>query len=260
VGKLDATVRARGGAILIGCSGWNYDHWRNGVYYPPGLPARAWLSFYADRFSTVEVNASFYRLPRRETVARWKTGTPDEFVFSVKVSRYLTHVKRLRDTGTHIAVLMERIEPLLGSPKLGPLLWQLPATFRRDDERLAATLADFPLGVRHAIEFRHESWFADEVLDLLRARKVALVIADGPAGRAFQRQELTADFAYVRLHHGARGRRGNYSPSELEDWADRIASWARTGDVFVYFNNDWEGFAPANAERLRALLGVDGPP
>jgi uncharacterized protein YecE (DUF72 family) len=247
------------GRVLIGCSGWNYDHWRNGVFYPPTLPARAWLSFYADRLSTVEVNASFYRLPRRETVARWKAETPDDFVFSVKVSRYLTHVKRLRETRAHITVLTERIQPLLGSAKLGPLLWQLPATFRRDDERLAMSLSDFPRGVRHAIEFRHESWFADQVLDLLRARDVALVIADGPAVRAFQPQELTADFAYVRLHHGARGRRGNYSPSELEDWAGRIASWAHTVDVFVYFNNDWEGFAPANAETLRALLGVDGP-
>jgi uncharacterized protein YecE (DUF72 family) len=261
VGKRDAAVSARpGGRVLIGCSGWNYDHWRNGVFYPPRLPASTWLSFYAERFSTVEVNASFYRLPRRETVARWKAEPPDDFVFSVKVSRYLTHVKRLRETETHVTVLMERIEPMLGSPKLGPMLWQLPATFRRDDERLATSLADFPRGVRHAIEFRHESWFADEVLELLRARDVALVIADGPAVRAFQRHELTAEFTYVRLHHGARGRRGNYSPSELEAWAGRIASWASGGDVFVYFNNDWEGFAPTNAASLRALLGVDGPP
>ena len=239
--------------ILVGCSGWNYDHWRDGVFYPPRLPARDWLRFYAERFHTVEVNASFYRLPRRDSVARWVDSTPEEFVFSLKVSRYITHVKRLRETAKHISILLERIEPLLGSPKLGPLLWQLPGQFRRDDERLAASLDAFPRGLRHAIEFRHESWFADDVMSLLRAHGVALVIADGPNVRSFQRHELTADFTYVRLHSGARGRRGNYSPAELREWADRITAWSRHGDALVYLNNDWEGFAPANAATLQLL-------
>jgi uncharacterized protein YecE (DUF72 family) len=242
------------GRVFIGCSGWNYDHWRDGIFYPPRLAAREWLRFYAARFETVEVNASFYRLPRRDSVARWADATPDDFVFSVKVSRYITHVKRLRETGTHIALLLDRIQPLLGSPKLGPLLWQLPGQFRRDDERLAAALAEFPAGLRHAIEFRHESWFADDVMSLLRAHDVALVIADGPKVRSFQRHESTAGFGYVRLHAGARGRRGNYSRTELRDWAGRIAAWSARGDVFVYLNNDWEGFAPANATTLRELV------
>jgi len=242
------------GRVLVGCSGWNYDHWRDGVFYPTRLPARDWLRFYAARFETVEVNASFYRLPRRDTVARWADATPDGFVVSVKVSRYITHVKRLRETAEHIAILLDRIAPLTGSPKLGPLLWQLPGQFHRDDERLAAALAAFPNGMRHAIEFRHESWFADDVMSLLRAHGVALVIADGPTVRSFQRHELTADFAYVRLHNGARGRRGNYSPTELREWAGRLAAWSRHGDVLVYLNNDWEGFAPANAATLRVLL------
>src|SRR6187200_1013376 len=119
------------GRVLIGCSGWNYDHWRNGVFYPPRLPAKAWLAFYAERFRTVEVNATFYRLPRRDTVARWVEETPDDFVFAVKVSRYLTHVVRLRDAAEHLGLLLDRIEPLARSPKLGPLLWQLPPTFHR---------------------------------------------------------------------------------------------------------------------------------
>jgi uncharacterized protein YecE (DUF72 family) len=242
------------GQVVVGCSGWNYDHWRDGVFYPPRLPARDWLRFYAAQFQTVEVNTSFYRLPRRETVARWAGSTPEEFVFSVKVSRYITHVKRLRETAKHIAILLDRIAPLLGSPKLGPLLWQLPGHFHRDDERLAASLGGFPRGIRHAIEFRHESWFADDVMSLLRSYGVALVIADGPNVRSFQRRELTADFTYVRLHSGARGRRGNYSPTELREWADRLATWSRHGDVFVYLNNDWEGFAPENAARLQTLL------
>ena len=179
--------------MLVGCSGWNYSHWREGVFYPPRLPAREWLRFYAERFETVEVNTSFYRLPRRDSVARWADTTPDEFVFSVKVSRYITHVKRLREAGKHIALLLDRIEPLLGSPKLGPLLWQLPRHFHRDDERLAAALSEFPPDLRHAIEFRHESWSADDVISLLRANGVALVIADGPSVRSFQRHELTAE-------------------------------------------------------------------
>jgi uncharacterized protein YecE (DUF72 family) len=241
---------------LVGCSGWSYDAWRNGVFYPPRLPSDEWLRFYAERFETVEVNASFYRLPRRETVARWVDSTPAGFMFSVKVSRYITHVKRLRETKSHIGLLLERIEPLVETARLGPLLWQLPGRFHRDDKRLIAALADFPDGIRHAIELRHESWFHDDVLRLLREHGIALVIADGPNVRDFQRHEPTADFAYVRFHHGRRGRRGNYSASELDEWAERIAGCARRGDVYVYFNNDWEGFAPANAEALRRRLAT----
>ncbi len=240
--------------MLVGCSGWNYDHWRHGVFYPPRLAPANWLAYYAERFPTVEVNATFYRLPRRDAVARWVAETPDDFVFAVKVSRYLTHVVRLRDTADHLRLLLDRLEPLVRSPKAGPLLWQLPPTLQRDDDRLAAALAGFRPSLRHAIEFRHPSWFADEVLDLLRRHSVALVIADGPKVRSFQRYELTADFSFVRLHHGARGRRGNYSPRELEEWADRVREWRNHGDVFVYFNNDREGFAPANAAALRSLV------
>jgi uncharacterized protein YecE (DUF72 family) len=241
--------------VRIGCSGWNYDHWRNGVFYPARLTPSAWLAYSADRFDTVEVNASFYRLPLRRTVERWASSTPPSFTFAVKVSRYLTHVKRLRDTAAHLPRLLERLEPLIDSPKLGPLLWQLPPSFRRDDDRLVEALEAFPRELRHAIEFRHESWFADDVLALLRARGVALVVADGPNVRAFQRYDRTADFVYVRLHRSARTRTGNYSRGELVSWAERIGSWASEGDVYVYFNNDWEGFAPANASALASLLG-----
>ena len=124
-------------SVRIGLSGWNYAHWRNGVLYPPRLPAARWLEFYAERFDTVEVNSTFYRLPRADAVARWVEQTPDGFLFSVKASRYLTHIKRLRDLGPGLERFLERIEPLLDSPKLGPLLWQLPPTFRCDHERLA---------------------------------------------------------------------------------------------------------------------------
>jgi uncharacterized protein YecE (DUF72 family) len=241
------------GAIRIGCSGWNYAHWRYGVFYPERLPASRWLEFYAERFGTVELNTTFYRLPTRRAVADWVARTPDDFVFAVKVSRYVTHVKRLRDVGEHLPILLDRLEPLLGTPKLGPLLWQLPPTFKRDDERLARALDEIPAGLETALEPRHESWFADDVVRLLAERDVALVVADRPEIRFFQRDESTAGFAYVRFHRGSRGRRGNYSDSELTEWSRRIRRWSARRDVYAYFNNDWEGFAPANALALRSL-------
>ncbi|HXV58437.1 MAG TPA: DUF72 domain-containing protein [Gaiellaceae bacterium] len=242
--------------IRIGCSGWSYAHWR-GVVYPDGLPQRRWLEHYATLFDTVEVNATFYRLPRRSTVAAWVAGTPQGFVFAVKGSRFLTHVRRLTDTGRGLDRFYACLEPLVGTPKLGPVLWQLPETFRRDDDRLAAALAALPPG-RHAFELRHESWFADEVYDLLRAHGATLVYGDHPA-RPFQAEELTADWAYVRFHHGRRGRRGNYSERELDEWADRLRAWSRQAEVYAYFNNDWEGFAVRNALGLAGRLGQQPP-
>jgi len=181
--------------VRVGLSGWNYAHWRNGVFYPPRLPASRWLEFYT-----------------------------------------------------------ERIEPLLGSPKLGPLLWQLPPTFRRDDERLADALARLPRELRHCVEFRHPSWFVEDTYTLLREHGVALAIGDRPQVNAFQAHELTADWTYVRFHGGTRGRRGNYSDGELREWAARVRGWSRTHEVYAYFNNDWEGFAPRNAALLKRLL------
>ena len=224
------------------------------MFYPPRLPARSWLEFYAERFQSVELNSTFYRLPRRAAVERWAEGTPPDFTFAVKVSRYITHIKRLREAGRHLGLLLERIEPLARTGKLGPLLWQLPPTFKRDDDRLESALAEFPSNLRHAIEFRHRSWFADEVMQMLRRHGVALVIAQGPETASFQTQELTADFVYVRFHRGVRGRRGNYSPAELREWSLAIGQWATDREVYAYFNNDWEGFAPANAAALASLL------
>jgi uncharacterized protein YecE (DUF72 family) len=240
--------------VRIGLSGWNYAHWRDGVFYPPRLPAARWLEFYADRFDTVEVNSTFYRLPRRDAVAHWVEQTPAGFVFAVKGSRYLTHVKRLRDLGPGLERFLERIEPVLRSPKLGPLLWQLPPTFRRDHARLADALARLPRELRHCFEFRDPSWFVEDTYALLRKHEVALVIGDRPQVNAFQTHELTTNWTYVRFHGGTRGRRGNYSDSELREWAERLRGWSRTHEVFAYFNNDFEGFAPRNAALLQQLL------
>jgi uncharacterized protein YecE (DUF72 family) len=238
--------------VRIGCSGWSYAHWRERVY-PKGLPPRRWLDHYATLFDTVEVNSTFYRLPKHSAVQAWADESPPGFVFAVKASRYLTHVKWLTDLGRGIERFYKRIEPLAESAKLGPVLWQLPATFRRDDERLAAALGALPAG-RHCFEFRHESWFSPEVYDLLRGHGVALVIGDHPE-RLFQAHELTAGWTFVRFHYGSRGRNGNYSDCELETWARRIRQWRRRAEVYAYFNNDWEGYAVRNGILFRELLG-----
>ncbi len=213
---------------------------------------RRWLERYAELFDTVEVNNTFYRLPSQAAVQGWVDQTPPGFVIAVKASRYLTHVKRLRETGPGARRFFEAIKPLVDSPKLGPILWQLPASFRRDDERLAAALAELPEG-RHCFEFRHPSWFTPEVYELLRRHRVALVIGDDPE-RPFQSHELTSNWTYIRFHRGNRGRRGNYSARELDTWRRRIAAWRSKVEVFAYFNNDWEAFAPRNALWLKEHL------
>jgi uncharacterized protein YecE (DUF72 family) len=242
---------SRSRPVRIGCSGWNYASWKDEFY--EGKPARQWLRHYARHFDTVEVNNTFYRLPLVTSVARWVEETPPDFVFAVKASRYLTHVKRLTDLGEGVRRYYERLEPLLRSPKLGPVLWQLPGNFRRDDDRLAATLQVLPPG-RHCFEFRHASWFAEPVYELLRKHAVALAIGDRPEVRDFQSHELTTDWTYVRFHYGSRGRRGNYSESELEGWAQRFERWRREVEIFAYFNNDWELFAVRNALWLKRRL------
>jgi uncharacterized protein YecE (DUF72 family) len=237
--------------VRIGCSGWNYDDWR-GRLYPDGLGKARWLRRYAECFDTVEVNSTFYRLASRDAVRRWVEETPPGFVFAAKASRYLTHIRRLREIRQGIGRYYERIQPLVDSGKLGPIVWQLPANFRRDIALLDEVLGELPEG-RHCFEFRHESWFEQEVYDLLHAAGAALVIGDHPKW-PFQARELTTDWTLVRLHHGRRGRRGNYSETELDEWARRLAQWRRRAEVLVYFNNDWEGFAVANALSLKRRL------
>jgi uncharacterized protein YecE (DUF72 family) len=240
-------------ATRIGCSGWAYDDWR-GRFYPAREPRRRWLELYAEKFDTVEVNNTFYRLPARDAVAGWVAQTPPDFQFTVKASRYLTHIKRLTDTREGVARFYERIEPLQSAGRLGPVLWQLPENFHRDDQRLHNWLTDLPAG-RHTIEFRHPSWFARPVLEALRERDVALTIGDHPE-RQFQSYAATASWRFVRFHFGARGRNGNYSERELDTWGRRIAQWRRRDPVYAYFNNDWQGFAPANALGLKRRLSV----
>jgi len=244
---------ARGRPVHIGCSGWNYASWKDEFY--EGRPARLWLEHYARVFDTVEVNTTFYRLPLKTSVARWVEETPPHFLFAVKASRYLTHIRRLTDLEGGIQRYYERLEPLARTPKLGPVLWQLPTSFRRDDARLERALAALPPG-RHCFEFRHASWFVDDVYELLQRHGAALVIGDRPEVKEFQTHELTTDWTYVRFHYGSRGRRGKYSERELEEWARRFEDWRRKIEVFGYFNNDWEVFAVQNALWLKERLAT----
>jgi uncharacterized protein YecE (DUF72 family) len=229
-----------------------YDSWR-GRLYPERCPKRRWLELYAERFDTVEVNSTFYRLARREAVAGWVAQTPEDFVFAVKASRYLTHIRRLREIKEGIKRFYEPIEPLIEAGRLGPVLWQLPENFHRDDGRLAELLELLPDG-QHTIEFRHASWFVPEAMEMLRRRGVALTIGDHPS-RPFQTFEATADWRFIRFHYGARGRAGNYSATEIGEWAARISRWLRGEAVYAYFNNDWNSYAPANAKLLLRRLG-----
>ncbi|MEX2106432.1 MAG: DUF72 domain-containing protein [Solirubrobacterales bacterium] len=239
--------------VRIGCSGWSYRSWRDGLYRD--VPARRWLERYAEVFDTVEVNATFYRLPKPETVAAWVEETPEGFVFAVKGSRYLTHMRRLRDIEGGVARFWEPLEPLREAGRLGPVLWQLPENLPRDDDLLAAALDVLP-PARHCFEFRHPSWFAAAVRRLLEERGASLAIGDD-ARRPLPAARPLGGLAYLRLHYGGRGRDGNYSSAELDRWRRRIAAWRSRREVYVYLNNDWRGFAPANARELRrGLSGI----
>jgi uncharacterized protein YecE (DUF72 family) len=237
--------------VHVGCSGWNYSDWR-GRFYPQKLPPSRWLEAYGQIFDTVEVNSTFYRLASRKAVERWVEQTPPGFIFALKASRYLTHIRRLRDMSRGVHRFYAPLVPLLEAGRMGPVLWQLPETFHRDDDALAFALERLPEG-RHCFEFRHPSWFEPTVLELLRDHGAALVIGDHPQ-RPFQALELTTNWTFVRFHYGRRGRNGNYSTAELERWKRRLAAWRAKAEVFAYFNNDWQGFAPRNARWLAERL------
>ncbi len=239
-------------ALVVGTSGWQYADWR-GAVYPEGVPQRAWLEHYARQFATVEVNNAFYRLPERSVFARWRDQTPDGFVVSVKVSRYLTHVRRLRDPQEPVDRLVDRAAGL--GDRLGPYLLQLPPNLRAEPARLDACLAAFPRGSRVAVEPRHDSWWTDEVRAVIERHRAALCWADR-GGRPLTPLWRTAGWGYVRLHEGTASPRPSYGRSALGSWLDRIDdAWpgARRADVYVYFNNDRGAAAVRNARTLRRM-------
>jgi uncharacterized protein YecE (DUF72 family) len=236
--------------VWVGTSGWQYKDWR-GRFYPAKLPQRQWLEHYAERFATVEVNNAFYRLPERSVFESWKERTPADFVVGVKASRYLSHIRRLRDPSEPVGRLMERAAGL-GS-KLGPVLLQLPPDFKRDLGRLEETLACFPGGVRVAVELRHPSWFADETWDVLRRHDAAFCFADSPALKT--PRERTASFGYVRFHSGRAFPPPCYGRTALRRWAEDLAGrFAPSEDLYAYFNNDPGGCAVRDAARFAGAL------
>jgi uncharacterized protein YecE (DUF72 family) len=236
--------------IRIGTSGWSYDYWA-GCFYPEHLAAAGRLGFYASRFGTVEVDATFYRLPSEHAVVAWRDAVPEGFVFAVKGSRLITHFRRLGDIDEELEAFMRRMS-MLGD-KLGVVIWQLPPNLTADVELLARFLTRLPAGsVRHAVEFRHESWLADETFAVLRAHNAAHVHVSSDAMP--QNFTPTADFVYVRFH-GTASYHGAYERPALEPWAAFLRQQAEQGrDCFAYFNNDAEGHAPADAARLVDML------
>ena len=236
-------------ALLVGTSGWQYKDWR-GRFYPPGLAQARWLEYYAEHFATVEVNNAFYRLPERSVFARWRDETPPGFVTAVKVSRYLTHIRRLRDPTEPVSRLADRAVGL--GDRLGPFLLQLPPTLRADADLLDACLRAFPRSARVAVEPRHASWWSDEVRAVLERRRAALCWADR-RGRPVTPLWATAGWGYVRLHEGTASPRPSYGRAALATWLDRIGNaWSPAdADVYVYFNNDPGGAAVRNARTLR---------
>jgi len=236
-------------SIHIGTSGWHYAHWR-GPFYPDDLAPRHWLEFYARRFDTVEINNSFYRLPSPGALRAWTRGTPHTFRFAIKASRYITHMKKLTDPVPSLKAFLAVVEGLGG--KAGPALFQLPPRWRCNPERLAAFLRALPRRLPCAFELRDPSWHDPEIYRLLRRHNAAFCIFDLAGFTA--PFELTADFAYIRLHGPAGAYRGCYGKKQLQGWARRIRSWKDLKRVYVYFDNDQAGYAPGNALELKALL------
>jgi uncharacterized protein YecE (DUF72 family) len=242
--------------VHIGTSGWHYKHWL-GDFYPERFPASKMFSWYAREFDTVEINNSFYRLPERKTFENWKALAPPGFIFAVKASRFITHIKRLKDAADPIDLFFSRAEPL--KTTLGPVLFQLPPKWGVRLDRLEEFLEALPKRHRFVLEFRDESWCCEDAIRLLRRHNVAMCLHDWrEMPWPFK---LTADFTYVRFHGSGVRYGGNYPDEHLNTWAERIRTWRPDlGAAFLYFNNDIGGHAIRNAQTLRRLLQEDSHP
>ena len=236
--------------IRIGTSGWTYQHWQ-GIFYPDKWPKSRWLEYYFRYFDTVELNATFYRLPKPMTFENWKSRTPDNFVWSVKSSKFITHIKRLEDPADPLGRLYGAVAGF--GEKLGVILFQLPPSLVFDERIFRNFCESLDPRARHALEVRHPSWVNDQVFGILREFNVALCIAD-TAGRYPFCEEMTADFAYIRLHGSQKLYTSQYGEEELQAWAEKVDLWGK--DAFIYFDNDYEGHAVNNAKRLKEILGI----
>ena len=238
--------------VRVGCSGWQYRHWR-GNFYPPELPQSRWFAHYARTFDTVEINNTFYRLPEAETFDKWRSQAPSDFLYAVKASRFLTHMKKLKDPDEPIHRFFERADEL--KSRLGPVLYQLPPNWSLDLDRFEKFLAALPRNHAHAVEFREPSWYDERVYALLREHGVALCLHD-MQGSASERI-VVGPFIYVRFHFGTSRYGGKYEDWRLDDWAAWLSARIDEGlSVFAYFNNDVGGHAPRDAVRLRSRLSA----
>jgi len=236
--------------IHIGTSGWNYNHWK-GVFYPDKISSDEMLSYYITQFNTLEINGTFYRLPSPKTLKHWKNTVPDHFIFSVKASRYITHMKKLNDPAESIKKFFDRV-PLLGK-KLGPILFQLPPHWHKNTGRLKTFIEALPDEYPYTFEFRDETWFDEDILKLLSEKNAAFCIYE--LGGKESPIHITSDFIYIRLHGPGEKYQGNYTKKQLESWAVKFKSWVDQGkEIYCYFDNDYEGRAPQNARLLIDLL------
>jgi uncharacterized protein YecE (DUF72 family) len=239
----------------VGTSGWSYKHWAGGVFYPADVKSAKWLEYYLTQFDCTELNASFYRLPEAKTVDGWRERVPADFKFCPKLSRWITQLKKLKDPAEPLKTFFDRFEPL--RERLGPVLVQLPPNFGYDAARTEffyTLLREHYAAYRFALEARHESWFSPASLDLMRQYRIALVIAD--SGTRFPHNEtITADWTYLRFHGPDGLYASNYAPEQLAGYADKIKAWLEQGlQVWAFFNNDAQGYAPKNARQLRDLV------
>jgi len=239
--------------IHIGTSGWHYQHW-SGPFYPAEMATEDYLGFYCQHFSTVEINNSFYQLPVESTLTDWRESVPEGFIFAVKASRYITHMKKLKDPEGPVGTFMGRVFTL--QDHLGPILFQLPPHWHANPQRLENFLQALPKDYRYTFEFRDESWFDERIYEILRKYNAAFCMyyLEGKASP----KEVTADFIYIRLHGAERSYQGKYTTSQLAGWAGAISAWNRMGkEVYCYFNNDIHAAAPDNAAELNGMLMKD---
>ncbi|MCK4537049.1 MAG: DUF72 domain-containing protein [Desulfuromonadales bacterium] len=240
----------RAGEVYIGTSGWSYNHWK-GVFYPTDLAGAQMLEEYANHFRSTEINSSFYKLPSRNTLEQWRKSVPADFVFSAKASRYITHMKKLKDPGENVPVFLDRIK-ILGD-KLGPVLFQLPPRWRCNRERLAVFLDSLPTGFRFAFEFRDHSWLNNQTYELLANHNAAFCIYE--LNGFLSPRQITADFVYVRLHGPDGPYQGSYDSASLAGWSRTFSTWSAQGkSIYCYFDNDQKGYAPENGQCLRNMV------
>jgi len=238
------------GKLYVGTSGWNYKHWK-GKFYPEGLKQKEWLKFYSEHLQTIEINNSFYRLPDIATFKTWREAAPEKFIFAVKGSRYITHMKKLKDPEQSSRKLLTHIKYL--KEKLGPVLFQLPPYWKFNKERLEKFLKSLPGKYRYTFEFREKTWWNDDTFGLLTDHNAAFCIYE--LAGTLTPKEITADFVYLRLHGPGDRYQGDYSRNELAGWAGDISEWQKQNkDVYIYFDNDDSGYAVKNALELKEMM------